>query len=144
MTPLCYPRSISLDHLWISFAPQATTHGSTIYMSQLIETRARISCYGPHSITPGGIPNTNNNLYSRYKIITSLATTYDFSIEWRPSVRATTHTLTLVPPTIPSHNSKNATCLPFILSHNSINAILSHNSKNVLARSILKVPPKAL
>ncbi|QCD90033.1 hypothetical protein DEO72_LG4g985 [Vigna unguiculata] len=35
-------------------------------------------------------------MYSRHKINTSLATTGDCSIEWRPSVQATTRTLTPV------------------------------------------------
>ena len=53
-------------------------------------------CYEPHSVKPGGVSNTNHKMYSRHKINTSLATTGDCSIEWRPSVQATTRTLTPV------------------------------------------------
>ena len=124
--------------------PQATTCGSTIYKPQPVETRARISCYGLHSITSSEVPSTNYNLYSRQKISTSLVTTCDCLIKWKPSVRAITRTLTLVPPTILNHNSRNVTCLPSILSRNSRNVILSHNSRNTLENSIIKVSPKAL
>ena len=109
--------------------PQAITRDSTIYKPQLVETRAEKSCYEPRSVTLGGLSNTNHNSYSQHKINTSLDTTCDCSIEWRPSVRALTRTLTLVPPTILSHNSRNATRLPSILSHNSRNVISSHNSR---------------
>jgi len=90
------------------------------------------SCYGPHSATPGGIPNTNHNSYSRHKINTSLATTCDCSIEWRPSVQATTHTLTLVTHIIPSHNSRNVQCSSSISSHNSRDVIPSYNSRDAI------------
>ena len=123
------------------------------------------SCYGPHSAKLGGVPNTNHNSYSWHKIITSLAITYDCLIEWRPFVRATTSTLTLVTHTILSqnsrnipcpssilshnlkdvilsHNSKNATCLPSIPSHNSRDTITSHNSKNTPASLPLRYHPK--
>ena len=113
--------------------PQATTRGSTIYKPQLVKTRARLSCYRPHSVTLGGVSNTNNNSQSRHKISISLATTYDCIIEWRPFVRATTRTLTLVPLT--RLKPGIATCLP---------SITSHNSRNAPVKSILKVPPKAL
>ncbi|QCD79255.1 hypothetical protein DEO72_LG1g2894 [Vigna unguiculata] len=87
---------------------------------QLVETRERISCYRPRSATPGGVPNTNHNLYSQHKINTSLAITCECSIKWRPSVQATTHTLTTVSLTVLSHNSRDT-----ILSHNSMNALVS-------------------
>ncbi|QCD96113.1 hypothetical protein DEO72_LG6g815 [Vigna unguiculata] len=46
----------------------ATTRGSTIYKTQLVETRARTTCYGPHSVTSCEVPNMNHNSYSRHKI----------------------------------------------------------------------------
>jgi len=48
--------------------PQAITRGSTIYDSLLIETRAGITCYRPHSVMAGGVPNKNHSSYSRHKI----------------------------------------------------------------------------
>jgi len=88
---------------------------------------------------PGGVPNTNHNSYSRHTISISLATTYDCIIKWRPSVRATNHTLIPVPFTRPQ--PRIVTCLPSILSHNSRNVIPSYNSRNDSASLILKVIP---
>jgi len=61
---------------------------------------------------PNGVPTTNHSSYSRHKINISLATTYDCSIEWRPSVRATTRILTSVTLVNPTHNSRNARVNP--------------------------------
>jgi len=76
------------DNLKIFFA--ASTN-----KPQLVEP-VRKSWYGQHSATLGGVPNMNHNSYSRHKINTSPATTYDCSIEWIPSIWATTRTLTPV------------------------------------------------
>ena len=48
--------------------PQATTRGSTTYKPQLVDTRARLSCYEPPSVTSGRVPNMNHSSYSRHKI----------------------------------------------------------------------------
>jgi len=138
----------------------------TTYKPQLVE-HVRESCYWPHFTTPGGVPNTNHSLYFWHKINTSMTTTYDCLIEWKPSVRATTRTLTPLTHTIsshnsrnvqcsssilshnlrdviPRHNSRNAMCLSSIPSHNSRNVIPSHNSRNALAKSYIKILPKVL
>jgi len=123
-----------------------TTTGHNSWFDHLQATTYRnnvtISCYGPHSIARGGVPITNHNSYSLHKMSTTLATTCDCTVRWRPSIRATTHTLTLVPLIRPQ--PWIATCVPSILNHNSRNLIPSHNSWNALARCILKVSPKFL
>ena len=45
---------------------------------------------------------------------------------------------------IPSHNSRNSTCLPYISSHNSRDTNPGHNSRNATTKFILKVSLKAL
>jgi len=81
------------------------------YKPQIVE-HVWETCYGPHSVTLGGVPNTNHSSYSRHKINTSPSTTYDCSIEWRPSIRATTRTLTPAILANPSYNSRNARVHP--------------------------------
>jgi len=122
----------------------------------------RETFYGPPSTTLGRVHNTNQSSYSRHKISTSLAATLDCSIEWRPFIQATTHTHTHIDnirqsepqlkecscsSAIPSHNSKDAisshnsrkaTCLPTIPSHNSSDIVLSHDSRNTLASRSLR------
>jgi len=48
----------------------ATSHNSWfhLYKPQRVDTCSRLSCYEPSSITLGGVPNTNHNLYSQHKI----------------------------------------------------------------------------
>ncbi|QCD78850.1 F-type H+-transporting ATPase subunit c [Vigna unguiculata] len=70
------------DNLKIPFA-------ATTYKPQLVEHMQE-----PHSVTPDGDPNANHGSYSRHKISTSQATTYDCSIKYRlaepPSLPSTT------------------------------------------------------
>jgi len=70
---------------------EATTHGSTIYKLLFVDTHARLTCYGPPSITPDGVPNTNHNSFSRHK--TSNITSHN---SWLPNQVETIRT---------SHNS---------------------------------------
>jgi len=70
-------------NLRYALLPQVTTRGSAIYKPQLVETCAGITCYGPHFVTPGGVPNMNHNSYSRHKI-GNMATTRGCLIKWRP------------------------------------------------------------
>jgi len=94
---------------------------------QLVE-HMRKTCYGPHSIMPGGVPNTNIVVMSQ-----------DYQTR-----RLTTEEGNLFGPISTSHNShthtgntcqfepqlKDSSCSSVIPSHNSRDVILSHNSRN--------------
>jgi len=92
-----YPRSTSSDDdLIVPFT--ATSHNSWFHHLQATTRRytCGLSSYELQFITQDGVPNMNHNLYSQHKISTILAITRNSLIKWRPSVRATTHTFTLV------------------------------------------------
>jgi len=59
---------------------------ATTYKPQLVE-HVRKTCYKPHSVMLGGVPNTNHNSYSQHKSNTSLATTCDAQSSEDPSYK---------------------------------------------------------
>ena len=79
---------------------------ASTYKPQLVE-HVRETCYRPHSVTPGEVPNTNHSSYlsqdyQTRRLIPKRAIFLD------PAVQATTRTLTLARLADPSHNSRNA------------------------------------
>ncbi|QCE06198.1 hypothetical protein DEO72_LG9g1209 [Vigna unguiculata] len=91
--------SIGNDNLKIPFV-------TSTYNPQLIE-HVQETYYGPYSVTPGGVPNTNHSSYLSQDYQTRWLTPKR-SIFMDPSVRATTRTLTLATLTNLSHNSRNS------------------------------------
>jgi len=95
-------------------------------------------CYGPHSVTSGGVPNTNN-ICNVLRLPNSLVSHQGGQSIWTRRTHHNTHTHTdntrqpepqlksfSCSSGIPSHNSRDA-----IPNHNSRDAIPNHNSRNV-------------
>jgi len=117
--------------LRLPLSPQATTRGSISTSHNSHITHAGLSCYEPPSITLGGVPNTNHNLYSQHKI-RNITGHYP----WLPNQ---------VEPTYTSHNSHTHTSFSNIIRPQLgiatyLPSISSHNSRNGLSKS---PPPKS-
>jgi len=87
-----------------------------IYFKSAISWRdvtehVRENCYGPHSVTPSGVPNTKHSSYLSQDYQTRRLT-LKRTIFLGPSLPATTRTLTPATLTNPSHNSRNARVHP--------------------------------
>ena len=121
------------------------------YKPQLVEQMWEI-CYEPHSVMLGGVPNTNHVTSQDYQTLRLNTEEGNLSRLIRTSHNSHTHTNNTrqsepqlkdfsCSSVIPSHNSRNATCLPSILSQHSRDIVPSHNSRNTPASLSLRYHP---
>jgi len=99
------------------------------YKSQLVE-HVRETCYTPHSVTLGGVPNTYIVCKSQDYQIRQLNNEEDnLSRLIRMSHNSHTHTGNTRQP---EPQLKSFSCSSAIMSHNSRDVIMSHNSRNAM------------
>ena len=120
--------------------PQAITRGSTICKPPVVDTRAGLSYYEWQSVTSCGVPNTKHNSYSRHKI--SNITGHNLWLPNQVETIGTSHNLQ-THTGYQYHQATTRDChvFTFILSNNSRNVILNHNSRNSSTNSILQQIP---
>ena len=125
------------------------------YKPQLVE-HVRETCYRPHSVTPGGVPNTDivrnvlrllnsSAKYRRGKSSGPIRTSHNLhnhtnnTHQSEPQLKDSSYSSAILShnarDVIPSHNSRNATCFPLsepqLKGYYSVPQLKEHSNKSL-------------